>query len=225
MLDPIFTYFEYKYRGLNNSSENYSTNNYIWRQNEALNQFLDYCKTLEKPRVLELGTKRSIPTRSTKHNYWVPNAGEYLGSDIEKDIDVDIVADVHQLTKVTGEEQFDIIISCSSFEHFKYPHIAALEIMKALKIGGALFVHTHHTFPLHAYPFDYFRFSCDALKSLFGTNMGFTIRSTNYDEPAYIFSKWDKNAYKYPAFLYVALFGVKESQTPDQYIYEYDVKI
>ncbi|MDQ1274470.1 MAG: hypothetical protein QG610_41 [Euryarchaeota archaeon] len=144
MLDPIFTYFEYKYNSLNNNSNNYSTNNYIWRQNEALNQFLDYCKTLEKPRVLELGTKRSIPTRSTKHNYWVPNAGEYLGSDIEKDIDVDIVADVHQLTKVTGEEQFDIIISCSSFEHFKYPHLAALGIMKALKIGGIVCSRASH---------------------------------------------------------------------------------
>ncbi len=51
-------------------------------------------------------------------------------------IDVDIVADVHKLSQTTGEEQFDIVISCSSFEHFKYPHLAAHEIMKALKTGG-----------------------------------------------------------------------------------------
>src|ERR1700730_7999258 len=100
-----------------------------------LDRFVSRCQAMNKPRVLELGTKRSIASRSTLHSVWVPNAGEYLGTDIESGPDVDIVADAHRLTQVTGEEQFDVIISCSTFEHLKYPHQAAHELMKALRIG------------------------------------------------------------------------------------------
>src|SRR5262249_25204386 len=121
-----------------------------------IDSFIRRCQAMDRPRVLDLGTKRSLSSRSTPHQEWVPNAGEYLGTDIESGVDVDIVADVHRLTQVTGEEQFDVIISCSTFEHLKYPHLAAHELMKALRIGGVLFIQTHQSFPLHAYPYDYF---------------------------------------------------------------------
>jgi SAM-dependent methyltransferase len=145
------------------------------QRNLLLKRFKKRCRDMDNPRVLELGTKRSIPDRSTRRDKWIPNASEYLGCDIESGVDVDIVADVHRLTEVVGEEQFDVIISCATFEHFKYPHLAAHQIMKALKIGGVLFIQTHHTFPLHAYPYDYFRFSREALSGLFGSTMGFRV--------------------------------------------------
>lgn len=43
----------------------------------ALHDFIDRCHALEKPRVLELGTKRSIADRSTKHVDWVPNQASF----------------------------------------------------------------------------------------------------------------------------------------------------
>lgn len=39
-----------------------------------------------------------------RHSRFFPNACEYLGTDIERGADVDFTADVHRLTKVTGEE-------------------------------------------------------------------------------------------------------------------------
>lgn len=147
--------------------------------NSLLESFLVRCHALNAPRVLELGTKRSIASRSTRHDTWVPHASEYLDTDFASGLDVDIVADVHRLTAVTGEEQFDIIISCSTFEHFKYPHRAAHEVMKALRVGGLLFIQTHQSFPLHAHPYDYFRFSREALAGLFGTQMGFRVLATD----------------------------------------------
>jgi SAM-dependent methyltransferase len=187
-----------------------------------LGDFLNRCSAMNEPRVLELGTKRSNPDRSTRHEAWVPHAGEYLGTDIEGGIDVDVVADIHRLTKVVGTEQFDVIISCSTFEHLKYPHLAAHEIMKALKIGGVLFIQTHHTYPFHSYPYDYFRFSREALAGLFGTKMGFRVFATDYEFPARILSPRVSSIAYGPAYLNVRLYGEKLSETPQDYVYEYD---
>jgi SAM-dependent methyltransferase len=185
-----------------------------------LGLFLKRCAQLASPTVLELGTKRSIPERSTMHVEWVPHAREYVGSDISAGPDVGIVADVHELSRVTGRERFDVVISCSSFEHFKYPHRAAHEIMKVLKPGGLLFVQTHQSFPLHAYPYDYFRFSREALAGLFGTRMGFNVVGTAYEYPARIYSRQDSGTRSQPAYLNVVLFGEKVAATPEEYLFE-----
>jgi SAM-dependent methyltransferase len=193
------------------------------KKNIVLRSLRRRCREMDKPRVLELGTKRSIPDRSTRRDMWITNASEYLGCDIESGVDVDIVADVHRLTEVVGEEQFDVVISCSTFEHFIYPHLAAHQIMKVLKIGGVLFIQTHHTFPLHAYPYDYFRFSREALSGLFGTEMGFRVIETVYEFPARIFSSEVPTSFRTPAYLNVCLYGEKVSTTPQEYICESDV--
>jgi SAM-dependent methyltransferase len=178
------------------------------------------CRVLSSPSVLELGTLRSQPGRSTMHRDWVPNAGEFLGSDIQPGPDVDIEADLHRLSEVVGSERFDVIISCSTFEHLKYPTLAAHEVMKALKVGGLLFVQTHQSFPLHGYPFDYFRFSREALASLFGTEMGFRVEATNYDFPVQLYARRLPGAQRYPAFLNTTLWGEKVAPTPEGYRYE-----
>lgn len=185
-------------------------------------EFITRCRSMEAPRVLELGTKRYGAVR-TRRDDWIPNASEYLGTDIEAGTDVDIVADVHRLTEVTGEECFDAIISCSSFEHFKYPHLAAHELMKALRIGGLLFIQTHQSFPLHGYPYDYFRFSREALAGLFGTRMGFRTLATDFEFPVRLYSRRDRIAANGPSYLNVRLYGEKVGATPAEYVYEYDV--
>lgn len=192
------------------------------RGDRSLELFLQHCKQLRRPRVLELGTLRSIPDRSTMHRHFVPHAGEYLGTDIAPGLDVDIVADVHRLADQVGEERFDVIISCSTFEHLKYPHLAAHQLMRALKRGGALFIQTHQTFPLHAYPYDYFRFSREAMAGLFGARMGIRVVSTSFQFPARIHADETPDLHNHPAFLNVNLFGLKTGRTPRNYIYELD---
>lgn len=190
-----------------------------------LEDFLARCRTLENPRVLELGTKRSIKSRSTKHDEWIPHAAEFLGTDIEMGEDVDFTADVHRLSKFAGEETFDVIISCSSFEHFKYPHLAAHEIMKTLKIGGLVFIQTHQSYPVHSAPYDYFRFSKEALAGLFGTKMGFRVIAADYEFPVRLHAAADPEVRYFPAYLNSRLFGEKIAKTPDEYIFEYDVDL
>ncbi len=184
-------------------------------------EFIARCRELSSPRVLELGTKRSRRDRSTKHTEWVPHANAYLGSDVTPGVDVDVVADVHQLSTIVGTESFDIILSCSTFEHFKYPHLAAHEIMKSLAVGGLLFIQTHQTYPIHSYPQDYFRFSREALASLFGTQMGLCVIATDYEYPAAIESPENKKLRVEAAYLNVRLLGEKTAITPDEYVYEF----
>ncbi len=177
---------------------------------------------MNKPRILELGTRRSVPELSTRHQRHFPNAGEYLGTDIELGLDVDFVADVHRLSQVTGEEQFDAILTEAGFEHFKYPHLAAHEIMKALRVGGMVFVQTHQTFPIHAVPYDYCRFSDDSLRSLFGAAMGMKVHAVGYASPAAIYSRVDPFGRKAPAFLHVNICAEKVASTPKEYVHEFD---
>jgi hypothetical protein len=190
--------------------------------NIALAAFHEQVNEMDHPIVLELGTKRSDPARSTMHKDFVPHASRFMGFDLEAGEDVDIVGDIHRLSHFVGREKMDIIISCSTFEHLKYPFLAAHEIMRSLKIGGLLYIQTHQTFPLHAYPFDYFRYSTEALAGLFGTRMGFEVQKVAYEFPATIHSKRVPDIEKFNAYLNVVLTGKKLHKTPNRYQYEFD---
>lgn len=189
---------------------------------DALALFIAHGQSMRSPRVLELGTKRSNPETSTMHRIWVPHAAEWLGSDIAPGLDVDIVADAHRLSSVIGVERFDAVVSASTFEHFKYPHLAAHEIMKVLKVGGGLFVQTHQSFPLHGFPHDYYRFSLEALASLFPRAMGFEVVATRYEFPATVVAPMLPSTADGPAWLNTCLFARKVAPTPESFDYDLD---
>jgi hypothetical protein len=94
--------------------------------------------------------------------------------------------------------------------------------MKSLKVGGLLFIQTHQAFPLHAYPYDYFRFSREAMSGLFGTRMGFRVDATAYEFSARIYSRREGAVRRSPAHLNVLLHGEKIAPTPDTYVFELD---
>jgi len=188
--------------------------------NLVLLEFDLLCRAMNGPRVLELGVHRSHATRSTRHDSWVPNASEYVGTDIQAGPDVDVVADVHALSATHGVEAFDAIISCSTFEHFKYPHRAAHEVLKTLKVGGALYVQTHQSYPLHAHPFDYFRYTKESLAGLFGTQMGFRVTKVGYEFPTRLMSRAEPDLATGEAYLNVCLAGQKVEPTPTDFVYE-----
>lgn len=163
--------------------------------------FIDRMKEKIEPSVLELGTKQSRPGRSTMHKYFVPHAKEYIGSDYEAGLDVDVLADVHELSHVFGEKRFDAVISCSTFEHLKYPWIAAIEICRVLKPGGLVFVQTHQTFPIHGYPEDYFRYTQDGLESLFSKQAGFKVIKSGHRYKCIILSFEAPGIVRAPSYL------------------------
>jgi hypothetical protein len=75
---------------------------------------------------------------------------------------------------------------------------------------------------LHGYPFDYFRFSTEALAGCFGSKNGIAVMASDYDFPCCIESKETGASM---SWLNVNLYGVKTSQAPDSFIYEFDTSL
>jgi SAM-dependent methyltransferase len=155
-------------------------------------------------RVLEIGTKQSMPGRSTHSAAKFPAAGQYVKADYQDGADVDVVADIMKLSEVFPPGSFDLVVANSTFEHVAKPWVAADEIHRVLSPGGLCFVQTHQSFPLHAYPFDYWRFTCEAMEVLFYAPKWRTVR-TAYEFPCQVVSERDPQGKNHPAFLNVAI--------------------
>jgi len=184
----------------------------------AIMTFIEGVLAMPAPRVIELGTRRSNPAVSTLHKVWVPHAAEYLGVDYEAGLDVDIVADVHRLSEAVGADSVDAVVSSSTFEHIKYPWVAALEIARVLRPGGYVFVQTHQTFCLHAYPHDFWRFTEGSLSALFGPSVGLEILACHYEYPVHIVSRDDPGQQLDPAWLNVCVTARKVAPTPASFV-------
>jgi len=164
--------------------------------NNCLELFLSNMN--KKGKVLELGTKRWGPNPTHHKDMW-PEAF-HLGVDFIDGIDVDVVADVQELSKYFKPNSIDAIFSASTFEHIRKPWLASEEILKVLKPNGVAFIQSHHTFPYHSYPADLWRFTPEAWKVLFD-GASEIITASEYPckiIPPESVKVWDSNA---PAFL------------------------
>lgn len=163
----------------------------------------------ERPgRVLESGTRR-WGVSPTHHREMFPDDCDYVMSDFIDGIDVDVVSDLHDLVEFESDS-FDAFYGASVFEHVEFPWVAAQSILRVLRPGGWCYVATHHTFPVHGYPYDYTRWTDMGLSSLFKW-AGFDVISSGMSLPCYIIpppsvAVWDPNA---PAYLCVSIIGRK----------------
>jgi SAM-dependent methyltransferase len=171
-------------------------------------EFIQLLGSLKDITVLEVGTKRSIPDRPTHHRSWCHQTANFIMSDFEDGLDVDVVCDIHSLTDAFSLDSIDFVICCSIFEHVQRPWIAAREIARVLKPGGMVFVQTHQTFPIHGYPSDYWRYTTEALRTIFEDAELETV-DTAYDFPAQIVSEDDRDARRHPAFLNATILARK----------------
>ena len=151
--------------------------------NVLLANFIHRLHAIRNAQVLELGTKRSNPTQSTVHREWAAADAVYICSDFEDGLDVDLLADVHTLSQSVAPDSQDAVIACSVFEHVQRPWIGAAEIAKVLRPGGQVFIQTHFAFPIHGYPSDYWRYTRDALETIFGADAGLSIIGSAYQFP------------------------------------------
>jgi hypothetical protein len=73
---------------------------------------------------------------------------------------------------------------------------------------GQVFIQTHHTFPIHSFPCDYYRFSPESLE-LLCTDSGLEVMGTALHFPVMIVSDREPNAAQHPAFLNVSVVARK----------------
>ncbi|MCP4699955.1 MAG: class I SAM-dependent methyltransferase [Gammaproteobacteria bacterium] len=183
--------------------------------------FMQELAKIPKPAVLELGTRRIEGNPSTIRKDWLtPHAIEYIGTDFQAGKDVDVVADVHKLSETFGENKFDAVISCSTFEHFQYPWLASVEICRILKPGGFIFIQTHHAYPIHSHPQDYWRFTEQGLKALFDRQTGFEVMGTRSDFKCFIVSEREPHLVLHPSYLNVILTAKKRRHPPADFAWQ-----
>ncbi len=106
--------------------------------------------------------------------------------DILPDDNVDVVGDAHNLSAYFEPNTFDAVFSCAVFEHLLMPWKVAIEMNKVMKLGAIGFINTHQTLGMHDLPWDFWRFSDAAWKSIFNKNTGFEIVETAMDSPQYV---------------------------------------
>jgi SAM-dependent methyltransferase len=174
-------------------------------------EFCRRCKLLPSPSILELGS-REVTDISRRREHF-STAGEYIGLDIHSGPGVDIVGDVHELSRIFAGRKFDAVYSVSVFEHLAFPWKAALEINRVLKIGGLCFTSSHPTWPPHELPWDFWRFPVAGLRVLFSEPIGFRVLMATEGLPARIHSLVDdaptRSLPRFEAFLGVALIAEK----------------
>ena len=140
-------------------------------------------------RLLDIGGRARVG-KSRKGAY--PGI-DVVVADILPGPDVDITADVHEISRHINEP-FDAFLSVATFEHLIMPWKAAAEINKVLKDDAVGMVVTHQTVGIHEIPWDFFRYSDKAWKGIFNLFTGFEILDAGMTIPAMIIPRvWNKN--------------------------------
>jgi hypothetical protein len=145
--------------------------------------FENFRQEVNRPqtKILEIGSRQVVLGGESKRGLF-PHCS-YVGFDYYADANTDVVGDAHELSKSFGCE-FDAVFSLAVFEHFAMPWVVAAEINKVLKVGGLTFHSTHFAFPIHERPWDFWRYTDQALRILFSPPLGFEVIQCDFDTPA-----------------------------------------
>lgn len=129
------------------------------------------------PAVLHLGS-RIVAGQPDAVRKFFPASTRFVGVDFIAGPGVDRVMDIHKLGEDPTLGDFGVIWSDAVLEHLERPWVAAAAMAKVTRLGGICFHITHQTFPLHAVPNDYWRFSTEGLRVLFCADTGWeTLRA------------------------------------------------
>lgn len=88
----------------------------------------------------------------------------YVGSDLRKGPGVDCLLDLHNLALADGTVGTALLLE--TLEHVEFCRRAIGEVHRVLQPGGFVAVTSMMQFPIHNYPFDYWRFTPEAFRSL-----------------------------------------------------------
>jgi SAM-dependent methyltransferase len=104
----------------------------------------------------------------------------YVGTDFREGPGVDRVEDLRALTLEDGE--VGTAICLETLEHCEDPISASRELTRVVADGGACVVSAPMLIGIHGYPQDYFRYTPEAFRSMFG---GFDdVWAIGYGDPA-----------------------------------------
>jgi len=89
---------------------------------------------------------------------------EFVGADMREGPGVDRVLELHDIA--LPSESAGSVLCLDTLEHVEYPHRALQEIHRILVSDGISIITSVMDFPIHDHPFDYWRFTPEAFRSI-----------------------------------------------------------
>jgi SAM-dependent methyltransferase len=114
--------------------------------------------------LIELGARAAEGQEHIADVRGIFGAEQHIGCDIQEGLGVDRVEDIHALT--FADESVGTVICLETLEHVADPIRAVEEMHRVLKPGGVLAISSLMFFPIHAHPWDYWRFTPEGFELL-----------------------------------------------------------
>jgi SAM-dependent methyltransferase len=114
--------------------------------------------------LVELGARAAEGQESIADLRGIFGAEEHIGCDIQEGLGVDRIEDIHALT--FADESVGTIICLETLEHVADPIRAVQEMHRVLRPGGVLAISSLMFFPIHAHPWDFWRFTPEGFELL-----------------------------------------------------------
>jgi SAM-dependent methyltransferase len=97
---------------------------------------------------------------------WMPCG--YIGVDIEPGPGVDSIVSAENLVREFGSNSFDMLVSSEMVEHIPDWRRVVSEMKQVTRPGGCIMLTTRSRgFPLHTYPYDFWRYEVNDLRIIF----------------------------------------------------------
>ncbi len=151
--------------------------------------------------VIEIGARVVGAHSSLNAMQFLPEC-RFIGCDIHAAPGVDLVADAHFLSRFVTPGSIDGVFSLAVLEHLAAPWLVAAEINRVLRMGGETMHLVPHAYPVHEQPNDFWRFSDDGLRVLFGPSTGFEVLQAGMGAPVQVVPQPGR---RYGAFLRLPL--------------------
>ena len=114
--------------------------------------------------LVELGARAAAGQEGIADLRGIFGASEHIGCDIQEGPGVDRIEDIHALT--LDDESVGTVICLETLEHVADPIRAVQEMHRVLRPGGVLAISSLMFFPIHAHPWDYWRFTPEGFELL-----------------------------------------------------------
>jgi len=88
----------------------------------------------------------------------------YVGADMREGPGVDVILNLHHID--LPSESVGTVLIMDTLEHVEFPHRALEEAYRIIRPNGMVIISSVMNFPVHDYPFDYWRFTPEAFKSI-----------------------------------------------------------
>ncbi|HUC05967.1 MAG TPA: class I SAM-dependent methyltransferase [Acidimicrobiales bacterium] len=107
--------------------------------------------------IVEVGVRPAEGQESRTDLRTVFAGHEYIGCDLQEGPRVDRIEDIHNLSFEDGS--VGALLAFDTLEHVANPTRAMEEVFRVLRPGGVALITSVMFFPIHAHPWDYWRFT------------------------------------------------------------------